>query len=263
MKYKVGFIILTNNFYKVANPKEVFRGLTYGQWVGVWYNNLLSDKPDIVYREGKSIAFLRGNVEFSYDKQEDPKNPKNKVFSSLTNEQSITIQDDTALIIPVITTQFVLGDDYQGRVMNDELSLRSIARRDTVNGGPVGAQIRKLPNGPLFKLVSDGELDDYYVETALFPLSVSTAGLLSRTIERPIEPGTYQAIVAGIFVIVHSFEVGKYRIGFYGRGVGRYTTRSVYDIEVKGGKEKLKDISDPGVSRGQKEDNRMNFINDI
>src|SRR6188474_1864451 len=129
--------------YKIADPKEVFRGLTYGQWVGVWYNNLMSQYPDIIYREGKSMAFLRGNVEFAYGKQEDPENPQNRIFSSMTNEQRIIIQDDTALFIPVISTMLSLGDTYQGQTMNDELSLRYAARRDTVNGGAVGAQIKK------------------------------------------------------------------------------------------------------------------------
>lgn len=252
---------MASNDYEVADPKQVFRGLTYGQWIGVWYNNLMSDKPDIVYREGKSMAFLRGNVEFSYDQQEDP---KNKVFSAMTNEQRITIQEDTAVLIPVISTMVVLGDDYQGQDMNDELSLRATARRDTINGGPIGVQIKKLPNGSLSKLITVGELDDYYVETPLFPLTVSKASSIRKTIEIPIEPGPYHAVVAGVFVIIYNLKVGKYRLGFYGRGVGTYTTRSVYDVEVKPGKEKLRDISDPkSAGRIPDEGNPLDFIKDI
>ena len=32
---------------KIANPRAVFRGLTYGQWAGVWMNNFFSDYPDV------------------------------------------------------------------------------------------------------------------------------------------------------------------------------------------------------------------------
>lgn len=251
--------------YTIAHPKEVFRGLTYGQWVGVWYNNLMSDYPDIFYREGKSIAFLRGNVEYAYGKQEDPENPQNRIFSSMTKEQKITIQDDTAVFIPVISTMLVLGDDSQGKVMNDELSLRYAARRDTVNGGPVGAQIvkRNLGTGAVKRLVPN-ELDEYYIETPLFPLLVSPSSSIRKTIEEPLEPGPYQALVAGIFVIIYDIEPGKYRIAFYGRGVGRYTTRSVYDIDVLEGNSKLQDISDPNISIFKKgEDNPMDFVKQV
>jgi hypothetical protein len=260
---KVRVFILASN-HKTVNPKEVFRGLTYGQWVGVWNNNLMSAKPDIVYHEGRSMAFLRGNVEFSYVKQEDPKNPQNKIFSSMTNEQRIIIQEDTAILVPIISTMLVLGDDYQGQGINDELSLRYAARRDTVNGGPVGAQIRRRPNGDPSRLV-ENDLNDYYVETPLFPLLVSQASSIRKTIEDPIEPGPYQAVVAGIFVIVYDLPVGKYRLSFYGRGVGRYTTRSVYDIDVEEGRSKLKDISDPKIKKEilGGEDNPMNFVNEI
>ena len=246
--------------YKIADPKEVFRGLTYGQWVGVWYNNLMSQYPDIIYREGKSMAFLRGNVEFAYGKQEDPENPQNRIFSSMTNEQRIIIQDDTALFIPVISTMLSLGDTYQGQTMNDELSLRYAARRDTVNGGAVGAQIKKGEDA-LIRLVPN-ELDEYYVETPLFPLSVSESSSIRKTIEIPLEPGPYQGVVAGIFVIIYNLEPGKYRLAFYGRGVGRHTTRSVYDIEVKKGKSNLQDISDP-KSIGRPEENPMKFVKEI
>jgi hypothetical protein len=227
--------------FEIADPKSVFRGLTYGQWVAVWYNNLMSDKPDIVYREGKNMVFLRGNVEFSYEKQEEP---KNRAFSSMTKEQRIKIQEDTAVFVPVISTMFALGDDYQGQVLNDELSMRLAARRDTVNGGEIGVQIRKKPENNGKKLVDD--LNNYYIETPLFPASVSEKSLIRYTIESPIEPGQYQALVVGVFVIISTLSVGMYRLSFYGRGVGRYLTRSVYDIEVSKGKGNLVDVSDPG-----------------
>ena len=198
-----------------------------------------------------------------YEKQEDA---KNKVFSSMTKEQRIIIQEDTAVFIPIISTMIELGENYQNEAMNDELTLRSAARRDTVNGGPVGAQIKKRfgRQRPVDRLVQN-ELDEYYVETPLFPLSVSQASVLRKTIEGPIEPATYQAIVAGIFVIIYDLEPGKYRLAFYGRGVGRYTTRSVYDIDVLKGKSKLKDISNPRINPTdlEDEDNPMEFFSQI
>ena len=59
----------------------------------------------------------------------------NREFHSSVNERRIRIQRDTAVFVPVITSQFLIGDEYRGVVLNDELGLRAAARSDTVNGG--------------------------------------------------------------------------------------------------------------------------------
>ena len=104
---------------RIVHPGYVFRGLTYGEWVGVWLNQLMSDKPDVVYRGGKAMAFLRGNVE--YASKDDP---EHTIFSALTRESKLQIQEDTAVFIPVIRTMFVIDEEYQGQIMNDEVALR-------------------------------------------------------------------------------------------------------------------------------------------
>lgn len=245
------FITLVD--FEIADPKYVFRGLTYGQWVGVWMNNLLSEKPDIVYHEGKSMAFLRGNVEFAYDQQVER---KRDIFSLMTKEKKIRIQEDTAVFVPVICTMFVLEGEYQGQIMNDELSMRNSARRDTISGGKIAIEIRKKPSNNPGKLVND--LNEYYVETQLFPLSVPQASAYKSTIESPMEPGSYQALVVGVFVIIKSLKKGFYRLSFYGRGVGKYLTRSVYDIEVTEGEAKLTDVSGIRVIQGER--SVMDFV---
>jgi hypothetical protein len=241
--------------FQIADPNSVFRGLTYGQWAGVWLNNLLSEKPDFVYREGKGMAFLRGNVEFTYSAPEDP---KKEIFSLITQEKRITIQKDTAVFIPVICTMLGLGDEYLSQVLNDELSLRSAARRDTVNGGEVGLEIRAAPSNTGTKMVED--LNDFYIETPLFPLYVPKASAYRNVFQSPVEPGNYQALMTGIFVIVSRLEAGNYRLSFYGRGLGKYLTKSVYDIEVLDDEALLPDISGRGTSTGPFAKNLMDFV---
>jgi len=236
--------------YDIIDPKTVFRGLTYGQWVSVWYNNLMSEKPDIVYREGKGMAFLRGNVE--YQKEEDE---SKRVFRLLTKEFKTRIQEDTAVFIPIISTMFQIGVEYQGDVLNNELALRAAARRDTVNGGEISAQIKKKPNETVTRLVPD--LNDFYIETPLFPLSVPVRSAYRSSIESPLDPGQYQALVAGVFVIIENLKEGDYRLAFSGRGVGKYLTKSEYDIKVYKGRTVLDDVS--GDTR-MGNDNPMGFV---
>jgi len=229
--------------YEVVDPKTVFRGLTYGQWVAVWYNNLLSVEPDVVYRGGNGMAFLRGNVEYQGTEYQKGVVAKQEAFYSSIDERRIRIQKDTAVFVPVITSQFLVGDEYQGVVLNDELALRAAARRDTVSGGEIAARIKKPGSDTMTALVPDKDLNEFYIETSLFPVTVSKGSTYIGTRGTTIAPGVYYALVAGIFVILVNFEEGLYRIAFSGRGVGNYLTKSQYDVIVYKDMARLDDVS--------------------
>ena len=47
----------------------------------------------------------------------------------------IIIPEDTAILVPIITAQFNLGDQYQGARIEDEVSLRRAVREDLDWGG--------------------------------------------------------------------------------------------------------------------------------
>jgi len=242
---------------RIADPRCVFRGLTYGQWVAVWLNQLMSDQPDVQYSgRGKGMVFLRGNIEFAYT--QDPAHP----FLDMTVENRLRIFEDTAIVVPVMTTMFNLGETYQGQIMNDEISMRNTGRRDTVDGGAIGATITVPTNlKDPYPLVDN--LDDFYVESPLFPLSVAENNAYKKTGDSYIEAGPYQSLTVGVFVIISHWPVGLFRLTVFGRGVGSYLSRSVYDIEVTSGSIKLSDISDisknttiAGLSKPQDD---MNF----
>jgi hypothetical protein len=221
----------------IVDPHVVFRGLNYGQWVAVWLNQLMSDQPDVQYSgRGKGMAFLRGNIEYGY-KQD----PAHAVFNTMTVENRLRILKDTAVFVPVMTTMFYIGETYQGQKMNDEISMRNTARRDTVDGGAIGATITVAPNNNTYPLVDD--LNDFYVESPLFPLSVSENNPYKKTEDSTMDAGPYQSLTVGIFVIISHWPTGLFRLSVFGRGVGNYLSKSVYDIEVSSGSIKLPDIS--------------------
>ncbi len=224
---------------KIADPHYVFRGLTYGQWAGVWLNHLFSDKPDINYGGGKAMVFLRGNVQYAY--KEDP---EHAVFSTLTKESRLKISEDSAVFIPVINTKFVIGTEYQGQVMKDEISMRNTARRDTVNGGQLGIRVMKLAEDESQKLIQTHDLDYFYTESPLFSLSIPESSTYRAEMESPLDAGEYFSITAGVFVIISKWPTGTYRLSVLGKGVGKYLTKSIYDIEVRKEDPKLVDISD-------------------
>ena len=91
----------------------------------------------------------------------------------------IVIHEDTAVFIPVITTQVNIGDYYSGARIEDENSIRRAIRQDLDGGGEMWATICDLndaknpkdPNGPkypTYKLVDN--LKNYRVESPLFKM---------------------------------------------------------------------------------------------
>ena len=148
---------------------------------------------------------------------------------------------------------FVLDDEYQGFIMKDEISMRNIARRDTVNGGPIGIRITgPSPSDKSYHLVND--LNDFYIESPLFPLRVSEKNPYKYTMETPLEAGQYYAVTVGVYVIISNWPKGLFRLSVFGRGVGKYLSRVIYDIQVIDDCDfRLEDISklpDPARLRG-------------
>jgi hypothetical protein len=244
---------------KIADPHFVFRGLTYGQWAAVWMNQLFSDSPETGYSsgKGKDVVFLRGNIEYGY-KQD----PEHSTYSTITLENRLRIMQDTAVFVPVITTEFVLDDIYQGQIMKDEITMRNTARRDTVESGNIGVRIKEAGKRSEIAHALVPDLNDYYVESPLFQLSVSEKNPYKHIKEFTYDPGIYHMVVTGIVVIISNWPEGVIRLSVSGRGVGTYLTKSVYDIEVSSGESKLADISHPGrfPTAGLPTDDPMDFM---
>jgi hypothetical protein len=192
------------------------------------------------------MVFLRGNVQYRRTGYQKDVDAKQEAFYSSIDERRIRIQKDTAVFVPVITSQFLIGDEYQGVVLNDELALRAAARRDTVNGGEIAAGIKKPGSDTMTALLPDTytDLNEFYIETSLFPVTVPKGSTYIGTRGATIAPGVYYALVAGIFVILVNFKEGLYRIAFSGRGVGNYLTKSQYDIIVNKDMARLDDVSE-------------------
>jgi hypothetical protein len=138
--------------------------------------------------------------------------------------------------------------------------MRNVARRDTVNGGPIGVRIRKKPRNTSYKLVSN--LNDFYNESPLFTFIIPENSAYRTFMESPMEAATYQCVTAGIFVIISHWPTGTYRLSVLGTGVGSYLTRSIYDIVVTPQPPDLVDISQDVGPNLQGEPHPMDFVAD-
>jgi hypothetical protein len=207
--------------YKVHPVNENYKGRSYGEWVATWTNWLLSDQAD--YAEANDVLFLRGNIGYYQDLDK---------FYNKTNENAETIYTGTAVLLPIINTFLTIGGYYEGSKIESEIGLRYAVNR-TVHAGTAAWAKIKLRNGT--NNVTDiPNLLGYYVESPLFKLFVSERSKFLDKFDEPFEPGVYDAITGGYFMLLTDLDADIYRVRFGGKGKGNYITDSIYDIIVLG-----------------------------
>ena len=235
---------------KIADPHYVFRGMTYGQWSGVRWNQVFSAQPDDFYDEGRGIVFLRGATGTGHlieDKPNVHDAQISNIYSAQTSLSRLKLPEGTAVFTPVVSSLFVIGDEYRGALMKDEIATRLTARTDTVHGGDIWARIKVNSKDKSRPLVKD--LNYFYNESPLFSLRVSEKNPFKDKIDVPIKEGNYFGVTVGISVIISYLPPNKtYRLEFGGEGVGGYLSNSIYDIEVIPNKTQLNDSSKENIS---------------
>ena len=153
----------------VVPVHENFRGLSYGEWATIWDNWLLSEDPDIAVR--KDILFLRGNLDYT---SVTPNNAFPRFLDSSaalikTDQNTEIIFENTAILIPVLTAQYSIGDIYDGKKLYNEYELRDAVNRDSDESLRIWATITHKRGKS--RIVND--LNRYRIESPLFHLSIS------------------------------------------------------------------------------------------
>jgi hypothetical protein len=225
---------------EIVRPTETFRGMSYGDWIATWHQWLLSDNPSY---NGEDILFLRGNVDYRPvgGKEDGPRYVDPKAVYDRTEDKGETIDERTAILVAILTSQYHIGEFYNGRKITSIPYLRYVSNKDT-DGGSIWATITKKGDKTM-KLVPD--LKEYRFESPLYLLSVPKNSKLRTKMDSPLKPGNYQAITVGYFVLIKSLPIGTYRFKFGGSNGSVYHTNSLYDIKVlKKGKDNVIDKSD-------------------
>lgn len=218
----------------VVPPHQNFRGLSFGEWVTIWNNWLLSEDPDIF--DGGDILFLRGNINYKPLGQLEgaPRHIDPSSVYNRTGKNGETIFEGTSIFFPVIDSMMKIGEFYDGKIMKRIEQLRYAVNKDINEGGPMWASIMRKGDKMPSKLVKD--LKEYRVESPLFKLHIPKDSLLREKTEYASKPGTYDAVSGGYFVMIRSLPPSNYRINFGAEGRGIYRTNAVYDISVQGRK---------------------------
>ncbi len=220
--------VLPDKYY--VEPSENYQGLSYSDLTSSWLRWLLSKKPD-EYEYG-DILFLRGSI------------GHHKSISKYLN-RSVVIPEGVAILVPIVSTHFFMGDRYCGHAIRDEVTLRKAVREHVDAAGPFWATL-EMNDKDAVKLVP--KLDSFRIESAIFELEVSEKNPFLKLMDEPNSPGVHTALVGGYFVLLHDLPIGRYLIRFGGYGMAKFYTESLYRIDIMKKRIKCKDISGPNYS---------------
>jgi len=216
----------------IVKISENYKGLSYSDIIITWQRWLLSDNPD----EGQygDILFLRGNIGY---------------HQSISNylESSNAIPEGMAILVPIVTTYYTMGDSYKGLVINNEFYLRRAVREHVDAAGPFWATLEKKDrNYNAFKLVPN--LESFRVSSMPFELDISKENPFLDKMDEPNYPGKYTALVSGYFVLLRDLPASSYKIRFGGYGMDNFYTESLYEIKILPKEKITKDVSGPNFT---------------
>lgn len=239
----------------VVDPKDNFRGMSYGDWAAIWANWLMSEDPDDY--DGGDMLFLRGNVDYGPVGGEDggPRFIDPNGIYDRTGEKGESIFLNTSIFVPVLTSNYFLGSLFEGKFITTHERLRYFINKEINQSGPIWATITRKDEPRASKLVNN--LRNYRIASPMFKLLVPEESFLNNKSDEPFKAGVYDSVIGGFFIIIRSLPKGTYRIQFGGKGRGIYFTNSIYDIKVEG--ERMNRLVDRSAEIGTNRHNKMNL----
>jgi hypothetical protein len=230
------------NRVEIISTDETFRGKSYGEWIKSYMHWLMGESPDVYSQD--NIFYMRGSARGQlYRSSTDiPINSATSlddpsIILMKTGPYGYTISKDTAVMFSPLFSFFASNLGYKGKELLSLDDVHNAAVSEMDNSPVMFANIYdesdRMQKLQLFEQGKD--LKSHMVESPAFDLFVPEDSLLADKFDVPLTRGQeyYNVIVIGSFLILRFTTAGKYQIDFGGIGDNSYSTRSIYDIEVK------------------------------
>jgi hypothetical protein len=247
-------------FYEVMDPRSLYRGKSYSEWVCDWFNWFLSADAD--KRITGPVVFLRslglpnritgafisdvpnisplqlgvtdssnlvnpGGVDPNYPKQyiNDP--------NIRVGSEELKIFEDQAVLVPVIVAYEIANVPYKdwGRMIE--------YTGPTIDYGDNPPQNDQLTiNTKDVALPTGLEMKDFRITTPIFTAVIPETDYgrsIKDFLDMPVSPGSYPAMIEGYFVLL-KFKEGVYWIHSWATGPrelnGVYFSELLYQVRV-------------------------------
>lgn len=230
------------NKFEIISTNETFRGKSHGEWFKSYMSWVMGESPDVYSRD--NVFYMRGSArgELYSGTAGKPINSatsltdKNVILDK-TGAYGYTISMDTAVMFSPLFSYFANNLGYKGKDLAslDEIHNAAVSEMDNSPVMFVNIYHESNPNQKLDLFEKGKDLKSQMVESPAFDLLIPENSLLADKFDVPLIRGQvyYNLIIIGVFLIIRFTTPGKYQIDFGGIGDNSYSTRSVYDLEVK------------------------------
>ena len=253
--------ISSNNYLDsnlILQPNETLHGLGYGDYAQRHLEHVASEKPDS-FNKDSGILFLRSSIIESYTSESVigslRKFTDEKIQLIRTHPFSHVISTEDAICISPLFSCFSKGQEYFGEKLDSIEGVYEAARRDMRSSPAIFLNITP-PDGEsqTIKAQTIKEIENYWVETRSFNLSVPENSRLGRFFSPPLIAGTEyrDTVVVGYFVILKNLSEGYWNFVYGGIGTNDYITYAKVDVLVHEGQSRFPvDISANIASRNK------------
>jgi hypothetical protein len=186
----------------IVPPTETFNGLSYGNWVAIWWNWLFTNQ-----KQGGSVYFLRGNTDL-------------EPVIIRTGREALTISVQTAIFFPIICTINSVLTNY--RTDNTVINRMSSA----------ASQKDPLTLKVSIDRTNVTNLKKYYAESPEFIINVPLNSAIRNYFKPIVKSGRAPAVAAGYWILIKRLPVGKHVIYFEGKHQDGFKTSGTYEIMI-------------------------------
>jgi hypothetical protein len=211
--------------FTVFESFDIFRGRTFGEWTGDWWNWVVSEDPD--YWQTGPVHFLSPGF------ARDDKGRTIPISLKFVNKKEIVFSDQ-AILLPVLNT---MVDSKTFPYLDSEEKMRREVRGDNDASPPLQNNSFTIDTESLIDDTGKN-WSDLRVESPVFTLKVPDVppGVSNKDrFDIPlVYPGNFDAVADGYWVFIKSLPVDDqtYSIAWTSKGIHSYTTGADYTITV-------------------------------
>jgi hypothetical protein len=212
---------------EILEPTDLFKGRAFGDWLGDWWNWLISDDPS---RQTGPVKMLRAGL--SYDEKG---RPVHEDFNVCVGDNKEEVYEDQAVLFPLLNTMI---DSRHIPGADSEPKMRYLARNENDSSPTLYGNQFEINKQIIFDDKNDRKISDLRAESPEFTLTVPSADYgtsLKDRLDVPLTyPGQYKAVTDGYWIFIKCLpkDGSPYRLFWHAEGLYNYITGAAYELEV-------------------------------
>lgn len=210
----------------VLESSDIYRGRSVGDWLGEWWNWLISDDPE--YSQIGPVYFLRPGL----PRETGTLNFRTSI--DRTKDKKVIVYSDQAILFPVLNSMI---DARHFTYLDTQAKRRYQVRNDAYYSPKLPLDACTIDFKPILDSKNGKTWDDLSMESPDFKLhipDVDPGKSFRFLLDYPLEySGDYDAVTTGFWVFIKNLPSDSdYHIEWHANGLDGYSVSAIYDIKT-------------------------------